>query len=60
MARAFEEARAAHMRGDGARAKELSNEGRRRQKEMEELNGEASEWIFQSAYSVCQGFEQRD
>jgi hypothetical protein len=53
MARAFDQAHAAHERGDGARAKELSNEGRNQQREMEELNREASEWIFQS---VCLSF----
>ncbi|KAA1472949.1 DUF1771-domain-containing protein [Dentipellis sp. KUC8613] len=46
MARAFEESHAAYAGGDGARAKELSNVGKDKQREMERLNGEASEWIF--------------
>ena len=46
MARAFEESHATYARKDGAAAKELSNEGKAHQKEMERLNAEASEWIF--------------
>lgn len=46
MARAFEEGHAAYARKDGATAKELSNEGKAHQKEMERLNAEASAWIF--------------
>ena len=57
MARAFEESHQAYSRGDGARAKELSNDGKRSQAEMERLNREASEWIFESAFlflfSLC-------
>jgi hypothetical protein len=46
MARAFEESHAAYARKDGAAAKELSNEGKAHQREMERLNAEASAWIF--------------
>jgi hypothetical protein len=46
MGRAFEESHAAYARGDGAAAKELSNQGKAHQKEMERLNAEASAWIF--------------
>ncbi|KAN0109305.1 Smr domain containing protein [Russula decolorans] len=46
MARAFEESHAAYARKDGAGAKELSNEGKAHQKEMDRLNAEASAWIF--------------
>ena len=46
MARCFQESHEAYAGGDGARAKELSNEGKRHQAEMERLNKEASEWIF--------------
>ncbi|KAF8263520.1 hypothetical protein EI94DRAFT_1596891 [Lactarius quietus] len=46
MARAFEESHAAYARRDGAGAKELSNQGKAHQKEMERLNAEASAWIF--------------
>lgn len=46
MARAFEESHAAYGRGDGAAAKELSNQGKMHQREMGRLNAEASAWIF--------------
>ncbi|KAI0000402.1 hypothetical protein BJV77DRAFT_939265 [Russula vinacea] len=51
MARAFEQSHAAYARKDGAGAKELSNEGRAHQREMERLNAEASAWIFRGEYS---------
>ncbi|KAI0785586.1 DUF1771-domain-containing protein [Abortiporus biennis] len=46
MSRCFEEAHQAYSSGDGAKAKELSNEGKRHQAEMERLNRKASEWIY--------------
>ena len=46
MARNFDAAHQAYESGDGARAKELSNAGKAAQAEMEQLNEEASEWIF--------------
>lgn len=46
MARSFEQSHAAYARNDKAAAKELSNEGKTHQKEMERLNAEASGWIF--------------
>jgi len=46
MARTFEQSHAAYARKDGAGAKELSNEGKAHQREMERLNAEASAWIF--------------
>jgi hypothetical protein len=46
MARAFEQSHEAYARKDGAAAKELSNEGKAHQREMDRLNAEASEWIF--------------
>lgn len=46
MARAFDESHKAYAGGDGARAKQLSEEGKRHKAEMERLNKEASEWIF--------------
>lgn len=46
MARCFEESHQAYESGDGARAKELSNEGKTHKAEMERLNEEASAWIF--------------
>ncbi|KAK7037277.1 hypothetical protein VNI00_011268 [Paramarasmius palmivorus] len=46
MANCFRESQEAYHNGDGARAKELSNEGKEHQQQMEKLNREASEWIF--------------
>lgn len=46
MAQSFERSHQAYASGDRAGAKELSNEGKRHQQEMERLNREASEWIF--------------
>ncbi|KAH9978800.1 hypothetical protein BGW80DRAFT_1165152, partial [Lactifluus volemus] len=46
MAHAFEQSHAAYERKDGAAAKELSNEGKAHQREMDRLNAEASAWIF--------------
>jgi len=46
MARCFDQSHAAYQNGDGARAHELSEEGHRHQREMEKLDGEASDWIF--------------
>jgi len=46
MGRCFDQAHQAHENGDGKRAKELSEEGHRHQREMERLNHQASEWIF--------------
>jgi hypothetical protein len=52
MARCFEESHQAYANGDGARAKELSNRGKEHQKRMEELNKQASEWIFVGVSSL--------
>jgi len=46
MAACFDRAHEAHERGDGAAAKELSNEGHAHQRKMEQLNQEAADWIF--------------
>ncbi|KAH8107863.1 hypothetical protein BXZ70DRAFT_913025 [Cristinia sonorae] len=46
MAQCFERSHQAYANGNGALAKELSNEGKRHQQEMDKLNKEASEWIF--------------
>ena len=53
MAKAFEESHQAYAGGDGARAKELSNAGKKHQAEMERLNREASEWIYVGECSGC-------
>jgi hypothetical protein len=52
MARAFEQSHAAYARKDGAAAKELSNEGKAHQREMDRLNAEASEWIFTGEFCI--------
>jgi Domain of unknown function (DUF1771) len=46
MGRAFEESKRAYESGDGARAKQLSEEGKRHKAEMENLNSQASDWIY--------------
>jgi len=46
MAHCFDESHRVYEKGDHARAKELSNEGKRHEAEMERLNKEASDWIF--------------
>ena len=48
MASCFEESKRAYGGGDGARAKILSNEGKEHKAKMEELNAEASAWIYAS------------
>lgn len=47
MAKAFDASHRAYESGDGAGAKNLSNEGKRHKAEMERLNQEASNWIHQ-------------
>ncbi|KAI0598547.1 Smr domain protein [Biscogniauxia sp. FL1348] len=42
----FDRAHQAYERGDGAEAKELSNEGKRHAAQMDEYNKQASEYIF--------------
>jgi hypothetical protein len=56
MAHAFEQSHAAYERKDGAAAKELSNEGKAHQREMDRLNAEASAWIFRGEFSLLQTF----
>jgi hypothetical protein len=46
MGQCFEESKRAYSSGDGARAKQLSEEGKRHKAEMERLNREASDWIY--------------
>ncbi|KAJ7045429.1 cytoplasmic protein [Mycena alexandri] len=46
MAKCFAESHEAYGRGDGAGAKQLSNEGKEHQHKMNSLNKEASDWIF--------------
>ncbi|KAJ3514633.1 hypothetical protein NLJ89_g2268 [Agrocybe chaxingu] len=46
MAKRFQEGHEAYARGDGALAKELSNKGKEHQRKMEQLNKEASDFIF--------------
>jgi Domain of unknown function (DUF1771) len=46
MARCFKDSKRAYEDHNGALAKELSNKGRAHQKEMNDLNAQASDWIF--------------
>ncbi|KAJ3781788.1 hypothetical protein GGU10DRAFT_365545 [Lentinula aff. detonsa] len=46
MAKCFQESHEAYARGDGAGAKELSNEGKEHKQKMEQLNKQASDWIY--------------
>jgi hypothetical protein len=46
MAKCFHESRQAYADGNGALAKELSNKGKQHQKRMEDLNKQASDWVF--------------
>lgn len=38
-------------RGDGAKAHELSQEGKRHQAEQDKLDDQASEWIYNGAFA---------
>ncbi|KAK0215949.1 hypothetical protein EDD85DRAFT_782333, partial [Armillaria nabsnona] len=46
MARCFDESHEAHIRGDRAAAKDLSKQGKNHKQKMEQLNKEASNWIY--------------
>jgi hypothetical protein len=46
MHQCFDQSHKAYENGDGAKAKELSNEGKEAQHEMDRLNKEAADWIF--------------
>ncbi|KAG6375406.1 DUF1771-domain-containing protein [Boletus reticuloceps] len=46
MAQCFQQSHEAYGRRDGARAKELSEQGKQHERTMENLNAEASAWIF--------------
>ncbi|KAJ7703291.1 hypothetical protein B0H17DRAFT_1042619 [Mycena rosella] len=46
MAKCFAESHEAYSRGDGAGAKQLSNQGKEHQHKMNSLNKEASNWIY--------------
>ena len=46
MAKAFRESHEAYENGDRALAKELSNKGKDHQRKMEQLNKQASDYIF--------------
>ncbi|PWN42818.1 DUF1771-domain-containing protein [Ceraceosorus guamensis] len=48
MAKCFDASHKAYSSGDGARAKELSNEGKMHKERMEQLNQEASDWIYKA------------
>lgn len=59
MAHCFDESHRAYESGDGARAKDLSNEGKRHKSEMERINKEASDWIYYRAFCSPFGFCSR-
>jgi len=46
MAKCFQQSHEAYSRGDGALAKDLSNQGKDHQRKMENFNKEASDFIF--------------
>lgn len=46
MGRCFEESKRAYEGGDGARAKQLSEEGKKHKAQMEALHKQASDWIY--------------
>ncbi|PWZ03778.1 DUF1771-domain-containing protein [Testicularia cyperi] len=46
MAKSFDQSHTAYAQGDGARAKQLSNEGHSHKQNMERLNKQAADWIF--------------
>lgn len=46
MAQCFDQSHKAYAQGDGARAKQLSNEGNTHKANMERLNKQAADWIF--------------
>ena len=46
MAQSFAQSHDAYNRGDHGGAKECSNAGKAHQRKMEQLNKEASDWIF--------------
>lgn len=54
MAKCFQESHEAYARGDGALAKELSNQGKEHQKQMERLNQSASDFIFIGSFTAIQ------
>ena len=60
MSRCFDESHRAYEAGDGARAKELSNEGHAHQREMNNLNAQASDWIFQGGHPAMRRMMKND
>ena len=52
MAKCFSQSHEAYNNGDHAAAKEFSNLGKEHQRKMEELNKEASDWIYRGKWPV--------
>ena len=52
MAKSFSQSHDAYNRGDHAGAKQFSTQGKQHQKRMDELNKEASDWIYRGLYFV--------
>lgn len=46
MGQLFDQSHAAHEQGNGAEAKRLADEAREHEHRMEDLNKQASDWIF--------------
>ncbi|RXW25572.1 hypothetical protein EST38_g250 [Candolleomyces aberdarensis] len=53
MAKCFSQGSDAYNRGDHAGAKQFSTKGKQHQKRMDELNKEASDWIYKGFSSIC-------
>jgi hypothetical protein len=51
MGQCFEQSKRAYESGDGARAKQLSEEGKKHKAEMEGLHKQAADWIFHGGFS---------
>lgn len=52
MGRCFQQSHEAYGRGDGAHAKELSEQGKQHERTMVSLNAEASAWIFRGECDI--------
>ncbi|KAF8906578.1 hypothetical protein CPB84DRAFT_1726269 [Gymnopilus junonius] len=53
MSKCFQQSHDAYARGDGALAKDLSNQGKDHQREMDQLNKQASDYIFAENNKDC-------
>jgi hypothetical protein len=58
MAKSFSQSHDAYNRGDHAAAKGFSNAGKAHQRKMEQVNKEASDWIFRGQSVLSQSLYQ--